>query len=207
MSLFEQNRNLLYELLPNGNSSSSTKHLKGYLYALVEMGALESKVRDRLNQRFEGQLYPLITEAGFEELTPLGASLIAAPVADWEGQHRLVNSLDEYSSDVIRAWITSPLSALELASHFRQATFAYDEQGQRYLLRYYDPFVLPILYGEAPEYWQRWFFAPIISWRFARPYAHDEQWYQLKGYASAALVTAPRFVLTTELLEALPTPD
>ena len=214
----ELGRKLLYELLLNGNASTQTTHLRGQLCALVDMAMISDGQGQELRERFSGRLHPLITEPGLEALTPLSATLIEAPASDWEGQHRLVEQLSSYNSDIISVWITSTLSTPDLAAHLRQATFTYEEvtlppdwsnyaqerKGeQRYLLRYYDPLITPVLYGDAPDNWQQWFFAPILSWWFAQANSKGEQWYQIAGRAKTQIPPAPRLMLTDELMQAL----
>ena len=194
---------LLYELLPNGNSSTQTTHLKGQLCALIDMAQLKEEKRQEISERFAGRIYPLVTEPGLEEITPLSATLIEAPATDWEGQHKLTSELDRYNSDVVSVWITSTLQTHQLAEHLRQATFIYDEQSKRYLLRYYDPFITPTLYSDAPQEWQSWFFAPIMSWVFALATPQHEQWHQLIGGRRNATGQAPKLTLTKELRDAL----
>ncbi|MGL4668513.1 MAG: hypothetical protein ACRCWR_11375, partial [Saezia sp.] len=127
----------------------------------------------------------------------------------------------DVSGDVISVFITSTLSTPELAAHLRQATFVYgyaprqkidwDNYGVeqmeevRYLLRYYDPLITPVLYGEAPEDWQFWFFAPILSWCFMHANAQQEQWHQMIGGARPAgqIPAAPKLMLTEELMTSL----
>lgn len=178
---------------------------KGYLYALIEMGAQSQEKRSQLNEQLQGWLYPLLTEPGYEPLTRLGAMLVAAPQASFESQQQLLQRLEGENSDVVATWISSILPPEEMAGHLRQAAFAHDAQGQLYLLRYYDPLITPVLYGNAAEDWQRWFFGPIISWWFAQPSASDVEWLQLRGYQtpSGANTPAPRLLLTQALLQAL----
>lgn len=206
-------KKLLHELLPHGNASTQTTRLKGQLCALVDMAIITEEQRQEIRHHFKDRLYPLITESGLEDLTPLSATLIQAPATDLQGQHDLIYSLERYNSDVVSVWITSTLPTPELAIHLRQATFAYEEklgafeqkQTQRYLLRYYDPLITPILYGEAPDLWQKWLFGPIMSWWFAQPSSKEEQWFEMVGYKknTASISAAPRLIITQTLMQKL----
>jgi len=206
------------DLLPNGNTSTQTTHLRGQLCALVDMAYIDEEQRREIQERFAGRLHPLITEPGLEDFTPFSATLIQAPATDLEGQDSLIQSLERYNSDVVSVWITSTLTTLELAQHLRQATFAYGEepspssnlyepqkQQQRYLLRYYDPLITPTLYGQAPQEWQQWLFAPIINWWFAMANPRGEEWHQLVGgrNTQAQTLSAPKLILSQELKDAL----
>ena len=187
--------------------------------ALVDMARITDEQHRDISRRFAGRLHPLIIEPGLEALTPLSATLIEAPSTDWEGQHHLVSELNGYNSDVIDVLITSVLPISELAAHLRQTTFAYDEASpqespvhtlpvqkpkeRRYLIRYYDPLITPVLYGDAPDDWQQWFFAPLMSWCFALPDTRQEQWHQLVGGRTRQIPPAPRLMLTDTLKQAL----
>ncbi|CAK7053860.1 MAG: hypothetical protein BACD_02602 [Bacteroides rodentium] len=192
-------QSLFREITPATEKSPSNH----YLCALIDMGAQKPNVREEIVKCLEAQLCPLITEPGYEAFTPLGAMLVVPSDDSIEGQHELIEQLAPYNSDVISAWITSVLPIEVLAAHLRQATFAFDEQGGKYLLRYYDPLITPAIYGRTPENWQAWFFGPVISWWFALPNEQTEQWHRLVGRQHMTTTDAPKLILTPELMQAL----
>lgn len=198
---------LLHELLHGGKQASQTHSLRGQLYALVDMGWVSEAVRDELDEQFYDYIYPLLSEREFKKLSPLGAHLIAAKNGTLEAQHALFSSLSRYNSDVVSVWITSVLPPQELCEHLEQAAVAYQEDGKRFLIRYYDPLITPILYGEAGHEWQQWFFSPILSWWFAQVSPQQVQWHRLAGYggraAAGEVSTAPKLILSDALMCAL----
>jgi len=204
----DMQRSLLRDVL------SATGESTGYLCALVDRAAITDAQRNELNQKFADHSYPLINEPGYEQAVPLSAMLIAPTDDSRQAQYDFIDQLQECNSDVVSVWITSVIPAAELAGHLRHATFARNEQGKAYWLRYYDPVITPILYGEAPDDWQRWFFGPVISWWFAQPTAQKEQWRQMVGYRTkpAAPIQytpedpsthAPQLILTQTLWDKL----
>lgn len=44
------------DLLPNGNSSTQTTHLRGQLCALVDMAYIDEEQRREIQERFAGRL-------------------------------------------------------------------------------------------------------------------------------------------------------
>lgn len=208
MIVQDMQRSLLRDVL------SATGEPTGYLCALVDRAAITAAQRNERTQKFADHSYPLIVEPGYEQAVALSAMLIAPTDDSRQAQYDFIDQLQTYNSDVISVWITSVLPVEELARHLRQATFARNEQGKAYWLRYYDPVITPILYGEAPDEWQRWFFGPVISWWFAQPTSQKEQWHQMAGFRTrpAAPVQyvpedtsthAPQLILTQTLWDKL----
>lgn len=210
---------LMRELMPQNGSAGSVQQPLGELCALVDLARVDDAVRTGLLERFNGRIYPLLKDPGFEKWQDYGAVLVAPKEHDLEQQSHLFHELADYNSDVVSAWVASTLTTAELAQHLRGATFAYEEvvrqeidwdnygveqkEEARYLLRYYDPLITPVLYGDAPEDWQQWFFAPVLSWWFAQPNAKGEQWYQIIGARRARAGAAPKLMLTEALKQAL----
>jgi len=193
---------------------SATGEKTGYLCALVDRAAITDEQRDELNIKFASHSYPLIVEPGYEKATPLSAMLIAPADDSRQAQYDFIEQLQTYNSDVVSVWITSVLPTAQLADHLRQTTFAHDEQGKAYWLRYYDPLITPVLYGYAPDDWQQWFFGPVISWWLARPTARNEQWHQMVGFKTMPATPVqydpedtsthvPRLILTQALWDKL----
>lgn len=193
----------LQRKLVHNITADDYKTLTRHLCALIDMGAQTAEMRKRLHEHLGSQLVPLMTEPGYETLTPVSAMLVAPPDNSIEGQHELIEQLAACNSDIVYAWIKSVLPAQPLAQHLRQATFAYGEQGNKYLLRYYDPVITPILYGNAPDDWQQWLFGPVDSWWFALPDQNNERWHELRGYSNSTVSASPKLILTEALMQKL----
>lgn len=179
-------------------------HAPRHLMALIDMAALPAQTRTKLTSQFGDRLHPLLQDPAFAVLQPLGAMLLAALTADFRGHDSLLNRLHSYDSSVVSAWITSTLPPAALAQHFAQATFATGLAGERYLLRYYDPRVMPILHRQAAEAWRQWFFAPVVSWWCPRATTEQEQWHRLPGLAlDRPPRTVPPLILHEPLERAL----
>ena len=172
---------LIEGLLPQGYSTTNIEDTGYYLSALLDLGQADSGQRRKLFESFEGRIYPLIQDPDFAEAAPFCGNLIAARATDLQSQSELIYELDHYNTDIVSAWISSTLTTPRLADHLAQAAFVYDGNKKRYLFRYYDPFLIPIVYGEAPEIWQQWFFAPIHSWWFPKANSQEVIWHQLIG--------------------------
>jgi hypothetical protein len=183
-----------------GNDKSSAR----YIVALIDMATIPEDTQQKLTNNLDLQLHPLLLARGFEKLRPLGAHLVSSNEATRMGHSALFDKLSPYDSNEIVAWITSTVSPEVLAQHLSQATFANTENGEQYLLRYYDSHVTPTLLHHAPEQWQNWLLAPIVSWWFRGATSHHEQWHRIRGRAhSTPIVAAPRLLLSTKLWHSL----
>ncbi|MGF6591813.1 DUF4123 domain-containing protein [Pseudomonas sp. 2835] len=175
-----------------------------YLCALVEMATLSEKTRTRLTAYPGNELLPLLVDPTLETIKPLGAHLIA-PREDLGKTYRtLIDSLASYDDETIVAWIVSTLKPADLVDHLSQATFVDDEHGERYLLRYYDRRVTPLLLMHAPKPWSRWLFSPMVSWWISGATPSHTTWSKIAcpGLAKPH-PEVPRLVMTSELLQAL----
>jgi hypothetical protein len=175
-----------------------------YLVALIDMATMPRETQQKLSENLSSRLHPLLLAPGLEKLRPLGAHLAGSCEATQLGYTALLDRLSPYDSNEIVALITSTVSPDVLAQHLSQATFAYTENGERYVLRYYDSHVTPTLLHHAPKQWREWLLSPIVSWWFRGATSHHEQWHRIRGRAlSNPIVTAPKLLMSAELWRAL----
>jgi hypothetical protein len=173
------------------------------LYALIDMGRLSETARLEVSRKLSAfGVRPLLNtnEPRHEPLKKYGALLISSLRRD---AAPLLKAWGAYDGDTISAWIVSKLDAMPLARHLRQAAFAYGEDKTRYLLRYYDPFVTPVLHRLADPVWARWFFSPMTAWWYPVATPREERWSSIEGGPRSAVPDGVPLVLTEELWEAL----
>lgn len=174
-----------------------------YLMALIDMAMLTPAQREQVTARFEGLLHPLLLDPDYATLQPLGAMLAGTGESSPAGFDTLIAKASGYGTDVIQAWVTSLWPPDMLAGHLSHATFAQGGEGERYLLRYYDPLVLPVLHRAASPAWVGWFFAPFLSWWFAGATPEHPRWSRIPGGARLPQPSPPALTLTDALWEAL----
>jgi hypothetical protein len=169
------------------------------LYALIDMGhikegtALHKAVTKKLTGLDRCSL--MDDDPRFEDFKPSSAWLVY-------GTHAAL--LDQFGdSDIISAWIVSYLALQTLAGHFKRAGFAYNEQDERFLLRYYDPWVTPVLRHLADKKWVEWFWAPFIAYWYPVATPLEETWRRIAGGAKTDAPEHIKLILTDELLEGL----
>jgi len=194
--------NIRLENLP-GLLRDDLEHVAPHLYVLVDMGRLRGDLREEVIKKLDYFKYlPLLDKPQYQHLKPFGAFLVFAPDDD----HAAL--LDEWGgcdSEIVSAWLLSQSQPRWLAAHFRQGTFAYEPDGTRYLLRYYDPKTTPILHRVADRQWVRWFFGPVAAWWYPVATPAHESWSRIEGEGKLALSQRKRLILTEELLDALQT--
>ena len=188
---------LTTDLYPTDSSSPR------YLVALIDMATMPEETQKKLASNPLTRLQPLILAPGLEKLQPLGAHLVCPREATRRGHNALIDSLAPYDSNTIVAWITSAVSADVLAQHLSQATLADTENGERYLLRYYDSRVTPVLLHHAPRPWREWFLSPVVSWWMRGATPSHEQWLRIHGGARSTPTIAPPLVIGADLWWAL----
>lgn len=177
-----------------------------YVMMLVDMAVLSDVLRDKIMKDMTGQIHPLLQDPDFLMLQPLGAMLAGPADNSRAALDALFTRASQYNANVVQAWITSALNPKDLATHLSQATFAASESaGERYLLRYYDPLITPILHQSADPAWVQGFFSPILSWWFAGATAAHEQWHRIPGSAQARSQPLHPLVLTDQLWRELVT--
>lgn len=177
---------------------------KKYLYAIVDMAEVPEDGRLKLMTAFEGAIFPLLLEKEYAAFQSMGAHLIASNGYDHNSCLPFFRDLEGCNSDIISGWITCTLPVQSFIAHLRNATFANDAAGKEYVLRYYDPSVLPVLANHADKSWWRWFFSPILSWWVSAPTSIRESWQRLPGSASTELLEQPfRLQIDEPLWQAL----
>jgi hypothetical protein len=183
-----------------------------YLYAIVDMGRLPDARREETYRRLEAlDVFPLLVDPAYEILKPHAAHRVAHRRADAAQNLTLLKELIDCTSDTVSAWIVCKLPPAHMARHLSQGSFAHDKNSKRYLLRYYDPLVTPILYRLAKVQWTRWFFGPMVSWWYPLTTPDGDTWRRLGGGALVSPQDAKKYisekpvplVLSEELWEAL----
>ncbi|MDR2625787.1 MAG: DUF4123 domain-containing protein [Zoogloeaceae bacterium] len=175
-----------------------------HLAAIIDVGRLSEEERGKVQRKLKKfQQQFLLAEPELQELAPVGAILVSCLPRDPLQHFQLLDDFCADSPDIISAWIASALPPQRMAEHLRQSTLAWDAQKRRYLLRYYDPLITPVLYRVSPVEWVRWFFGPMIAWWYAVATPEGECWSRLKGGAWLAETKPVPLVLTEELWEAL----
>ncbi len=173
-------RTLEDELLEQVRALGPTAHL----VAVSDMAELDDELRSAVRTRFAGNTYPLLQDPAWHALRPYSPLLLAADTADYRGHHSLGGAFDSGLRNALHGWIVSTVSPERLVEHLAQATIAYGPDGENYLLRYYDPWVLPVLYRQAPRNWWREFMAPIASWWVPRADTQVQRWGRIPGLAA-----------------------
>ena len=156
-----------------------------YLMVLIDMAGLSDAQRDRIRNDMAGRMHSLLLHPDFLALRPLGAMLVGSDDSSPKSRDALLSIAGAYDADIVQAWITSVLSPADLATHLSQACFALGKDGERYLLRYYDSLITPVLYRTADAAWVASVFAPVISWWFAGANIQHPQWHRIPGSANA----------------------
>lgn len=187
---------LRQSLLEDLNRQAEHGYQPRYLYALVDMGRLPETLREETRHRLKNlDVFPLMVAPAYEILKPYAAHLVSHRRTDATQYFTLLNELIDCTSDIISAWIVCKLPPAHLARHLSQCTFAHDQNNKRYLLRYYDPLITPILYRLADVTWIRWFFGPMVSWWYPLVTTEGERWHQLKGGALVSPEDARKYIL------------
>jgi hypothetical protein len=173
-------------------------------YALIDMGRIQGDLRQQVVKKLEKfNFIPLLDEPGYQQLKAFGVLLIYGPDHD---NTDLLDAWGDCNGDIISAWIVSRLSAQRLATHFSQTTHAVDASDTSYLLRYYDPKIIPILHRFADQEWARRFFDPIKVWWHPVATPTHEYWNPIKGHDRLTpLQKKMPLILTDELWDALET--
>ncbi|WP_342067331.1 DUF4123 domain-containing protein [Achromobacter kerstersii] len=174
-----------------------------YLMVLIDMAPLSEAQRAKVHRDMAGQLHPLLQHPDYLALQPLGAMLAGPDNSSHAALDRLLSVAGLYDVDLVQAWITSVLSPADLATHLNHASFAQGDNGDRYLLRYYDPLITPVLYRNADRAWVANVFAPVVSWWFLGADVKQPQWHCIPGSAHAPSLPPGPLALTDTLWSAL----
>jgi len=222
----EQPRNVALKDLPDQLREDCRPRREGaprYLYALLDMGRIQGGQRTEVvnKLRLSALGTPLLDDPEFQELKEHGALLMTGVGATCgrpqctdspttggngtTGDHRspLLHALGASNGDTVSAWVVSELGTQALARHFAQAAFAFGLDGTRFLLRYYDPLILPVLSRLADKAWREWFFAPVVSWWYPVATPREEAWACIEGGSPGAPPQAAPLVLDEALWDAL----
>ncbi|RQS56056.1 DUF4123 domain-containing protein [Burkholderia sp. Bp8963] len=174
-----------------------------HLLAVSDMSVLDDDQRELVRTRFEGRAHPLLQDATWEALLPYSPLLLAAQEATETGHQRLLESFHGEQGNLLHGWITSALPAEQLAAHLAQAIVARGPQGDTFLLRYYDPFVLPVLYRHADPRWWAELMDPIASWWIPRADTKVQRWGRVTGRAATGATAPSALVIDDTLWQAL----
>ncbi|MGE6917841.1 DUF4123 domain-containing protein [Achromobacter kerstersii] len=174
-----------------------------YLMTLIDMAMLSEAQRAKVHRDMAGQLHPLLQHPDYLALQPLGAMLAGPDNSSHAALDRLLSVAGVYDADLVQAWITSVLSPADLAAHLNHVSFAQGDNSDRYLLRYYDPLITPVLYRNADRAWVDSVFAPVVSWWFLGADLKQPQWHCIPGGAQAPPLPPGPLALTDTLWSAL----
>lgn len=155
------------------------------LLAVSDMAELDDELRSAVHERFAGNIYPLLRDPAWHALRPYSPLLLATDAADRQRHYKFAGALSTRLRNALHGWIVSTVPPERLVEHLAHATIAHGPDGATYLLRYYDPWVLPVLYQRAPPNWWREFIAPISSWWVPRADMRVQRWGRIPGLAAA----------------------
>lgn len=155
-----------------------------YLVAVCDMARLDDDLRAKVRETFEGHAYPLLLDPSLHALEDYSPLLLAPRSEDDEGWWRLLGGFQHTMRNALHGWIVSKLPPQSLARHLSRATQAYGPDGASYLLRLYDPAVIPVLHCHADSLWWRAVLAPIITWRYGKGDTDLQRWACISGGGS-----------------------
>lgn len=174
-----------------------------HLIAVSDLAARDDAQREEIHGRFRGQTYPLLQDARWVALQPYSPVLIATSSENFEGHRSLLEGFRGRFRDTLDGWIISLVPATELAVHLSHAIQAKGPDGDSYLLRYYDPVVLPVLYKHADPVWWRAFTAPIVSWWIPRADTKLQRWGRVPGAGIGKVPPPAPLTMSDTLWQAL----
>lgn len=174
-----------------------------YLVAVSDMAELKDDEREVVRARFANRTYPLLHDPALEALHPYSPLLLTAQSADENGYHHLVGTFSGDMRNALHGWIVSVVPPDRLALHLAHASVAHGPDGAAYLLRYFDPFVLPVLYQHADSLWWQEFIAPIVSWWVPRADTQIQRWGRIPGHGAVQASPPPPLVIDEPLWQAL----
>jgi len=173
----------------------------GKLYAIIDMARLPEKTRSTVVSNLQTfKAHPLLDDPRYEQLKKHGAMLISHPKGDAKA---LLGAFGECDSNTVSAWLVSKLEAEPLALHLRHAAFASRPDGSRYLLRWYDPLITPVLFRLGDSAWVKWFLTPVTAWWYPVDSPQKETWSRVKGGDNASAQPPVDLVFSEELWDAL----
>ncbi|MFK1566996.1 DUF4123 domain-containing protein [Pseudomonas aeruginosa] len=178
-------------------------HAPRHLLALCDQAMLDDGQREAVNARFERRTHALLQDPHWHALFPYSPLLLAAAEASEAGHRDLLESFAGEQDYLPHGWIVSAVPGDQLAAHLAQATVARGPHGDAFLLRYFDPVVLPVLYQHADPHWWEAFMAPIASWWVPRADTQVQRWGRISGRALAQAAALPDLLIDDTLWQAL----
>ncbi|WBX87278.1 DUF4123 domain-containing protein [Achromobacter mucicolens] len=169
-----------------------------HLIAVSDIAGLDDSMRHAVNDLFGGRCYPLLQNEKWAALRPYSPLLLAARSTTLADCGNLMEAFHGRLLNALQGWIISTQPADALATHLSDATLARGPDGCTYLLRYYDPLVLPILHQRADPGWWNSFVAPIVSWWVPGANVERRLWSRVPGNGDRAGNTFPLEMLTMD---------
>ncbi|SMC29949.1 protein of unknown function [Andreprevotia lacus DSM 23236] len=121
---------------------------------------------------------PVLETGLAEQLGGAGLFLLALD-DDTPSAQALLELLDEMAPCAVR--LKSPLEIEALATHLRAYLFAENEQGERVMMRYFDPRLLVPVLSVWERKWVDLFLQPLAQMQFR---GHQAEWQTLRGFNS-----------------------
>ena len=176
---------------------------KAHLVAVCDIAELDDGLRNAVHERFAGHTFPLLREPAWHALHPYSPLLLGAASADCAGHTKLAGAFTGRLRGALHGWIVSTIAPDRLAEHLGQAFVARGPDGAGYLLRYYDPWVLPVLSQEAPRQWWRTFITPIASWWVPKADTKVQRWGRIPGFGATHADPLPPLMIDQALWQEL----
>ncbi|MDR1064677.1 MAG: DUF4123 domain-containing protein [Azoarcus sp.] len=176
--------------------------LPRHLYTVVDIASLPENARPKVIASLKSiGAKPLLDGPRYAAVKDYGPMLASHPGGNVEA---MLDAFGECDSDIVSAWLVSKLDAEALAAHLRPAIFAQGPDRARYLLRWYDPLITPVLFRLADPAWVKWFLGPISAWWYPVDTPQQETWSRFAGGSGHAAEPPPGpLVFSEELWEAL----
>lgn len=173
-----------------------------YLLAICDQAILDDEQRDCVKMRFGQQAHPLLQDPRWQALHPYSPLLIAAREPTEVGHRALLESFPG-DQNHLSGWIVSAVPGDQLARHLAQATAACRPQGDAFLLRFFDPYVLPALYQHADSNWWDALVALIVSWWVPKADTEMQRWGRIAGHAMTQAAAPSALLIDDTLWQAL----
>lgn len=144
------------------------------LALIIEQALLSSDQRNGLVE-VESNHWPLMSQPEVAHLRDVGPLLLDMTGRPFDDLVALYSLLDVG----LLGWMSSPVSAQQLANHLSDALACVDANGTSLLIRSYAPPALPLLHQRSDQPWHRWLFGPVETW-----WTRTEQgWQRFAGLA------------------------
>ncbi|MCB2253910.1 DUF4123 domain-containing protein [Pseudomonas chlororaphis] len=153
-------------------TQARTKGLR--LMAIIEQAPLSMEQRQAL-ANLQGARWPLMYQAELAQLRSDGPLLLDLSEQPFEQ----LLAIDELFASNLAGWLSTTLPADRLATHLGDALVCQDANDAVLLIRSYSAEVLPLLYQQSAQPWQRWLFGPLGTWWVKG----EKHWQRLTGPA------------------------